>query len=553
MAKTFKYNSIYRCTVIVWMAVKFIIKIYFFYFRNKIWDKKTVARWDIMLSDMAREYRVKAEKLGGILIKLGQFLSTRTDFMPDIFIKELDDLVDRVPPMPYEDAIATIEEEWGTEMATHLMAFEKKAVASASIGDVYRAMLKDGSAVAIKIRRKRIEEIFHKDFVALRMVFWILKVFTTFGKKADLNALYKELVLVMNRELDYEQELEFGEYFYKRYKDDGSIRIPKYENELCTEKVLVMEWIEGAKITDVEFMRRHRIDRERTTKTLFDHYIDQFLNPGKFHADPHAGNIRIQKDGTIAILDFGMVGEIKVEDTKQFKLLVQGFIIDNYDIVLSSLDKMNFLLPNADKRKLKRVIKETVDMYSDGSMKNIDSKVMSQLSEDISVIMQDQPIQLPANYAYLLRAVSIVIGILFAVYPEMDIKKWAVPKIKTWFGRKSLLESVSKQYAKNLTEPILSYPRALLSFLESGEKDRKWDKVKHHVQLKHQFYLLLEVLSFMMVVIAIGISIWGFVGSMKPMAVIGLIVLGIFIIFLNIIFVSHLRMIRRAKAQVIDS
>lgn len=126
MAKTFKYNSIYRCTVIVWMAVKFIIKIYFFYFRNKIWDKKTVARWDIMLSDMAREYRVKAEKLGGILIKLGQFLSTRTDFMPDIFIKELDDLVDRVPPMPYEDAIATIEEEWGTEMATHLMAFEKK-------------------------------------------------------------------------------------------------------------------------------------------------------------------------------------------------------------------------------------------------------------------------------------------------------------------------------------------------------------------------------------------------------------------------------------------
>lgn len=165
------------------MAVKFIIKIYFFYFRNKIWDKKTVARWDNMLCDMAREYRDKAEKLGGILIKLGQFLSTRTDFMPDIFIKELDDLVDRVPPMPYEDAIATIKKEWGTELTTHLMAFERKAVASASIGDVYRAILTDGSVVAIKVRRKRIEEIFHKDFVALRMVFWILKVFTTFGKR----------------------------------------------------------------------------------------------------------------------------------------------------------------------------------------------------------------------------------------------------------------------------------------------------------------------------------------------------------------------------------
>jgi len=538
---------LYRCTIIVWLAIKFILKIYYFYFRNKIWDKKTVEKWNAMLYKMACEYRRKSEKLGGILIKLGQFLSTRTDLLPDVFIRELDGLVDRVPPMPYEYAKATLEKAWGTQLGTHLEEIDTVAIASASIGDVYRGKLTDGTSVAIKVRRHRIEEIFHKDFIALRIVFWILKVFTGFGKKADLNALYKELVLVMNRELDYEQELEFGKYFNHRYKDVSTIRFPTYYEHLSTETVLVMEWMEGSKITDTAFMKRHRIDIEKTTKTLFDHYIDEFLHPGKFHADPHAGNILIQKDGTIAIIDFGMVGEIKREDTDQFKLLVQGFIIDNYDIVISALDKMNFILPNADRKKLKKVIKETVDIYSDGSMKNVDNKIMNQLGEDVSLIIKDQPIQLPADYAYLLRAVSIVIGILFAIYPEMDIKKWAVPKIKNWFGRKSIVESLTKQYAKNITEPALSYPKALLSFLESGEKNREWDKEKHYFKMKHQLYLLMEVLSFIMVLISIAISVWGFTIGTNVMAITGLVLTGVFIFLMNFIFINHYRMIRSRK------
>ncbi len=547
VGKLFKYNSMYRGTIIVWIAVKFIIKIYYFHFKNKIWDKKTVKKWDNMLYKMALEYRKKAENLGGVLIKIGQFLSTRTDFMPDVFIRELNELVDKVPPMPHETALSIIEKEWGTDIFQHLSHIEDHAIASASIGDVYQGTLKDGTEVAIKIRRHRIEEVFHKDFAALRIVFWILKVFTSFGKKADLNALYRELVLVMNRELDYEQELQYGEYFRERFKEDTTIHIPKYYNYLCTEKVLVMEWVTGAKITDISFIQQHNIDIEKITKSLFDHYITQFLHPGKFHADPHSGNILIQKDGTIVIIDFGMVGEIKKEDTEQFKLLVQGFIIDNYDMVIAALDKMNFILPNADKKKLKKVIKETVDIYSDGSLKNIDSKIMNQLSDDISSIIKEQPIQMPADYAYLLRAVSIVIGILFAINPDMDIKKWAIPRIKKWFGRRSIVESVTKQYAKNLTEPALSYPRALLNFLESGEKNRKWDKEKHYFQMRHQFYLLLEVISFMMVVTGIAISILGFNMQFNTMVIIGLVLIGLFLFTLNLIFVNHYRMIRSRR------
>src|SRR5699024_535585 len=349
MNKGLKYNAIYRSTIIIWMAFKFILKINFFLFTNRIWDRKTQKKWETMLVKIAREYRRKSERLGGVLIKVGQFLTTRADILPDSFIRELGNLVDQVKPMDQGWALKIIEKEWGKPARTYLEELHEKPIAAASIGEVYKGKLKDGSDVAIKVQRHRIQEAFYKDFISLRIVFWMIKVFTSFGKKADLNSLYTEMITVMEKELDYNQELEYSNYFKERFQNYEGIRIPNYYDALSTEKVLVMEWVDGAKITDLDFLQRHRIDVEKTSKTIFDFYIDQFLNPGKFHADPHAGNILIDEHGTIIVLDFGMVEEIKRKDTEDFKLLVQGFIIDNYEIVIEALDRMDFILENANK------------------------------------------------------------------------------------------------------------------------------------------------------------------------------------------------------------
>ena len=547
--KVLKYNTAYRWIVIVWLAVKFIMKIYLFLFTHTVWDEQTNTKWNRMLQNLAKEYRVKAERLGGVLIKVGQFLSTRTDFMPDVFIEELTELVDHVPPMPFEYAEKVLQADWGGNIEDHIKDINRNSIASASIGEVYFGVLNDGSKVAIKVRRHRIEEIFHKDFIAMRMVFWILKVFTSFGKKADLKALYRELITVMERELDYNQELSFGKYFSERYEGFENIRIPKFYEKLSTNRIIVMEWMSGEKITNTSFMQQHGIDPEAVSKNLFDFYIDQFLNPGKFHADPHAGNILIQKDGRIAILDFGMIGEIKKQDTEHFKLLVQGFIIDNYDIVIDALDKMNFLLPNADKKKIKEVIKDTVEMYSDGSLKNLNAQTVNQLFDEVSVIIKDQPIQMPADYTYLLRAVSIVVGILFSINPDIDIVKWGKDKIKDWFGTRSVIESVARQYIKNAAEPLLSYPRALLHFLESGERDRAWDKEKFNLQMKHHYYLLLEVFSFIMVVVGTITSLYSFRTEEPLFGYIGLGIVALFLILLNIILIFHRRMIRNHRKK----
>lgn len=549
MYKVFKYNFLYRYFVIVSLTLKFIIRIYLFLFLNSVWDEQTNEKWNRLLAKLAKEYRLKAERLGGVLIKVGQFLSTRKDFLPDVFIEELSELVDHVPPMPFEYAEKTLREDFGETFFEHVKYIKKEPIASASIGEVYYGVLRNGQEVAIKIRRYRIEEVFHKDFITLRMVFWLLKILTNLGKKADLKALYHELVFVMERELNYHQEVEFGNYFKERYKDMENIHIPTFYENLCTKRVIVMEWIHGEKVTNAAFYKQHQLNREHISRSIFEFYIDQFLNPGKFHADPHAGNILVRSDGKVAIIDFGMVGEIKKQDTENFKLLVQGLIIDNYDIVIEALDEMNFFLPHADKKMIKEVIIDAVEMYSDGSLKNLNSQTINQLFDEIAAMIKDQPIQLPADYAYLLRAISIVVGILFTINPDIDIVKWGKDRIRDWFGKKSIIESVTKQYVKNMTDPLLSYPRALLNFLESGERDRVWDKEKTQFKMKHQYCLLLEVFSFIMIVVGFVTSIYSYHVDEVYIRYIGWILIGIFLVLLNVILLIHRRLIKKLNQK----
>lgn len=538
-----KFNVVYRCTVIVWMTFKFISQIYFFHMRHRIWDERTKRKWNKLLKRQAREYRETAVKLGGVLIKVGQFLSTRADFMPEVFIQELTGLVDRVPPSSFSYAKSLMEKEWGGDIYNHLKEIQDKPIAAASIGQVYKGKLKDGTDVAIKVQRYRVRDIFHMDFKAMKLVFWMISIFTNFGKKADLNSLYRELIYVMDRELNFEQELAYGKYFKERYKDNTSIYIPKYMEQLCTNEVLVMEWIEGVKITDLAYMNKHQINIKQTAKTLFDFYLDQFLNHGNFHADPHAGNILIREDGMIIIIDFGMVGEIRKQDTHYFKQIIQGLIMDDYDRVVQTLDDMNFILPNADRTKLKKMIKQTIKMYQDGSFNQMSTHTMDTIKEDIRLFVNDQPIQLSADYAYLGRAISIVFGLLISLYPDIDIEKWARPKVKQWFGGKSFADSIYIQVAKDAAKPLLSFPKAMLNWLESGEKDRQWEKEKQQKQLVHHFYILVEVISFILIVGGAFVAIT----VQAPFAFLGFILSGVFTIALLILLIKHYRMIRYRK------
>ncbi|HLR03110.1 MAG TPA: AarF/UbiB family protein [Virgibacillus sp.] len=547
MGNTLKYNRLYRYIVIVWMTLKFIFQIYLFYIRHRVWDGPTREKWDALLVKQAIEYRKKAVHLGGVLIKVGQFLSTRTDFMPDVFIRELSGLVDKVPAGSFTYAKELMEEEWGNTLDTYLSQISEAPIASASIGEVYHATLRDGSEVAVKVQRKRVQEIFHKDFKALKMVFWLISVLTSFGKQSDLKALYRELIYVMDRELDFEQELSYAKYFRERYEGYRGIRIPDYYDMLCTNKVLVMEWISGAKVTDVAFFESHQIDPKMVAKRLFDFYIDQFLAPGNFHADPHAGNLLVQNDGTVVILDFGMIGVIREQDIQHFKRLVRGLVTEDYDTVLAALEEMDFVLPNADKETLKKVLKQTVDLYKNGTFDIADAHVMNQIKEDIRVFVKDQPIQLSADYAYLGRAISIIYGILISLYPDMDIKEWAQPKIKELLNAKNVAYTIYKEAVKETIRPLISLPQATLDWLKNDSDRLKWDKEKTFLTFKHHFYLLIEGFSFIIGVM--GTLFMNTLSDMmtKHMLMMGYTLTGVSFLVLVITLLKHYRWIKKQK------
>ncbi|MGI8316548.1 ABC1 kinase family protein [Halobacillus mangrovi] len=545
MGKRWKYISIYRITVIVWMSLKFLLQIFWFQKRHRIWDQTTKDKWEDMLERQAEEYRKKAVSLGGLLIKFGQFLSSRGDLLPHSFIKELEGLVDRVEPVPFYKSRETIEEDWNAPIEEYLSHIEEDSVASASIGEVYKAMLKDGTPVAVKVQRYRVRDIFRMDFKALRIVFWMVDRFTKFGKKADLPALYREVVRVISNELDFTMELDNGLHFKKRFQEFPSVYIPDYYSDLSTKRVLVMEWIEGTKITDLSFIKRNKIDREQIAKTLFDLCVEQFLYSGMFHSDPHPGNLMLKADGTIVVIDFGMVGEIKNEDANSIRTMIQGFILDDYDRVIEALQEMDFLLPQADTEKVKKLMKQTTDMYLEGNFDKLDAHMMNDMLSDLQQFVKEQPIQLPADYAFLGRATSIIVGVLSTVYPQIDLIQWGRPVIKEWMSGEDSNFSIYKEVAKETARPLLSLPRALVEYLEDGDKEREWKSYHQKNQLFHQFYLFYAFLSFILMMTGFAMLYFTYLSPVIPYPWIGTTVSAVGFVGFLLCIVSHLRMIRR--------
>lgn len=476
--------AIYRIYRIVWMSVKFFTQVTLFQRRYKGRFTPVVnEKWERLVTKQAKEYKRTALKLGGLMIKMGQFLSTRADIMPPSFIEELEGLTDRVPAVPKMKAIALLEEEWNTSHTDYVTNLSDKPVASASIGEVYKGMLKDGTPVAIKIQRPDIDRILRSDFRAMKIVILLAKRFTAFGKQIDFNLLYNEMVDTIGAELNFLQELRNGRSFSDRFEAMPGVRFPVYYDEFSTRRVLVMEWIEGARITDLAFIDANGIDRRDLSEQLFQLFLEQVLNGGQFHADPHGGNILIKPDGTIVLIDFGMVGSITTDEARSVLKVVEGIIFKQYEQVLDGLEELRFLLPQADRRILADAISRVVAAYESEELTQMDSFVVDRLLVDIKGIVRTQPVQLPAEFAFFGRAVSTLIGVLHVLDPKVDLLAIARPRVLEWAttqkgGEKSFSKEDVLRLALNAVGPLRSLPQKMLTFLEEPTRMREYMQVR---------------------------------------------------------------------------
>jgi predicted unusual protein kinase regulating ubiquinone biosynthesis (AarF/ABC1/UbiB family) len=483
-----KYFSLYRIFTIVWMAVRIFIEIILFRKKHRRnWTDQTDKQWEVLLRKQAKRYREKALYLEGVLIKLGQYLSTRKDIMPDVYIAELSDLLDQVPAVSWDKAKVVLEEEWGKPYKDVLKDISQNPVASASIGEVYKGVLHNGEVVAIKIQRPKIGKIIYSDFKAVRIVLSMLKRFTKLEESMDLSRFYREFVKTIGDELNFELELKNGLYFREKYEGFPGIEIPFYYPEYSTKKVLIMQWMEGKRVTDLEFLEKNHIDVCKISNVLLEVFLGQLLQEGKFHADPHPGNIMVKADGTIVLIDFGMVGVIKKKDAMHIRDIVVGIMLKDYDKVVHALEGMKFLLPHADKEQIAHIIKILVDTYSDSGFKVHDTRVVEEIMTDIERLVNEQPIQLPSEYAFLGRAISTFIGNLYTLDPKMDIIEMSSPIIKSWLKENTQgAKDTVINFAKSTLKPLLSLPNQLQQILEEPKKYREWEKVSQIMTMKHE-------------------------------------------------------------------
>ena len=264
------------------------------------------------LVGILRDFRHTAVELGGLLIKLGQFLGARADLLPKAALDELTGLHDEVPPERFADITAVLEREWGAPIAEICARIEQIPAGSASLGQVHQAWLHDGTTVAIKVQRPGIAEIVRTDLRSLRFVLRIVGWLVPAANRiTDLDALYHEFSRTVAQELDYEQEARNAIEFAAIFAVDPRIRVPSVRPAYSTRRVLVLEWMDGIKITDFAALDAAGVDRDALARQLAGSYFTQILDAGFFHADPHPGNLLVQPAAggdRLVFLDFGMMG-----------------------------------------------------------------------------------------------------------------------------------------------------------------------------------------------------------------------------------------------------
>ncbi|MDF1755336.1 MAG: AarF/UbiB family protein [Verrucomicrobiales bacterium] len=266
---------------------------------------------DVEPSDDAASFVEDLEKLGPTFIKVGQLLSTRVDLMPPEYIAALEKLQDDVDPVPYEEIETAVEEELGAKISRLFSDFTEMPLASASIGQVHRAVLRDGKTqVAVKIQRPGIRSRMVKEFDAIQEVADFLYKHTDFGKQYDIDIVINQFRTAILNELNYLAEAENLSRLGANLAEAPNLIVPAPIKDYCSSGVLTMEYIDGNKITDLSGVVMAEVNGDQLAEDLFQAYLKQVTLDGFFHADPHPGNILLTRDHKLALIDLGMVGKV---------------------------------------------------------------------------------------------------------------------------------------------------------------------------------------------------------------------------------------------------
>ena len=398
-------------------------------------NRVTVRTRPKRMQRIARRFRPLADDLGGLMIKLGQFLSTRLDVLPPEVTAELEGLQDKVPPVPFAQIRALAEAELGVTLERAFAYVDEVPLAAASLGQVHRARLLDvdaeqtgHSAVVVKIQRPNIAAIIEVDLRALRQIArWLSRV-RLVSDRVDLPALTEEFARTSVDEIDYLHEAANSERFAENFAGDARVAAPTVIWERSSRRVLTLQDVTAIKINDVAALHAAGIDPAEVAQRFAAVMFDQLFVHGFFHADPHPGNIFVTpgSDGEWAFtfVDFGMMGEVPEGLRRGLRHLLIAAASRNGKGMVDGIREVGVLLPTADTVELERAMTKLFSRFGGmgfAELAEVDPREFRAFANEFSDLVRTLPFQLPENFILIIRAMSLTSGECSSLDPSFNI------------------------------------------------------------------------------------------------------------------------------------
>jgi predicted unusual protein kinase regulating ubiquinone biosynthesis (AarF/ABC1/UbiB family) len=424
---------------------------------------------------IARRYRVLAVEMGGVLIKLGQFLSIRVDILPPEVTGELARLQDEIPPEPLEEIVAQIEEDFGSPISEIFDWFAPTALGAASLAQVHLARLVSGQEVVVKVLRPRIDVLVETDLAAISQALQWLKYYKRISHRVNLDWLAEEFTRITRSELDFLAEGRHAERFAQDFADDPQIYVPRVYWDFSAARTLTLENVDYIKIGDLQGIDATGVNRADVAQTFYNSYMEQIFVTNFVHSDPHPGNVFVkplpvpEEDRTefhpndpvpyqsdrpfqLVFVDFGMVATIPDRLRAALREYAIGVGTRDAYRVVQSYEDAGVLLPDADRRRIEEA---TADMFQRlwgvrmGQVREMAATEAQYFMNEYRDLVYDAPFQFPADMLFVVRAIGILSGMATNLDPNFDPWAATIP-----FAERLAKEELSRDWRTWLQEAV---------------------------------------------------------------------------------------------------